>query len=51
MKKEVILNEENGQGTIEYALIIAILSLLAIATWNLVGEAVIEMFDLVMAGF
>lgn len=44
MKKEVILNEESGQGTIEYALIIGILSILGIATWRTVGERVIVMF-------
>lgn len=51
MKKDVVLNEESGQGTFEYALIIAILSILAIGTWELVGNAVTDMFGRVMDGF
>lgn len=43
MKKDVILNEESGQGTMEYALIMAILSIIGIVAWSEIGEIVVNM--------
>lgn len=43
MRKKVISDEESGQGTVEYALVLIILSILGIAAWREVGGRVIEM--------
>ena len=40
-----IANEEDGQGMVEYALILALISVAAIAAIKLIGPKVSELFE------
>ena len=42
-----LVREEEGQGLVEYALIIALISIVAIAAMKLLGEAVSDKFGAV----
>lgn len=49
MKENVFLNEESGQGTFEYAVIIAAVAVLAIAALTTIGERVVDMFNEILS--
>ncbi|MBS3983904.1 MAG: Flp family type IVb pilin [Dethiobacter sp.] len=52
--KEIVkrlLTEESGQGMTEYALILALVSVVAIAALQLLGGRIDEVFRDVLAGF
>ena len=40
--------DEEGQGLVEYALIVALISISAIAIMGFVGETLIDMFNLII---
>jgi pilus assembly protein Flp/PilA len=52
--KEIVkrlLAEESGQGMTEYALILALVSVVAIGALTLLGEEIRSVFDSVLNGF
>lgn len=52
--KEIVkrlIGEESGQGMTEYALILALVSVVAIGALTFLGEEIRTVFDNVLAGF
>ena len=45
--KDFLFNEESGQGMVEYGLILALISIVAIAVLGFVGNAVHDKFNTV----
>ena len=49
MKEKLFLNEESGQGTFEYAVIITAVAVLVIAALTIIGEKVVYWFNEVLS--